>query len=240
MAKKAKIGILRWEKGRVPRGLLQLEELKGNSTNPESYPFPVDYRHVEGACTETIITNPSQAICDKFIEIGKQMQAEGVEAITGSCGFNAIFQKQVADALDVPVFLSSLLQIPFVAHIISSKKKIAVMTAYGESLTSDHFKYCGWDDMSRIIILGLEKCPEWNSIFENEDEDVDMNLVRKEIMDTAIAAIREYPEIGAFLLECTDLPPFAPDIREATGLPVFSFNTMMGYVAQMIGEIALY
>ena len=240
MANNAKIGLLRWEKGHVPQGLMQLEQLKGNSTNPESYPFPVDMRHVEGACTETIITHPSQAVCDKFIEIGKEMQAEGVKAITGSCGFNAIFQKQVSEALDIPVFLSSLLQIPFVAQIIAPNKKIAVMTAYGASLTAEHFKYCGVDDMSRIIVLGLEGCPEWNSIFEKEDESVDMDLVEKEIMGTALDAVKEHPEIGAFVLECTDLPPFGPAIREATGLPVFSFSTMIGYMAQMLGEVNLY
>lgn len=240
MANNAKIGLLRWEKGHVPQGLMQLEELKGNSTNPESYPFPVDMRHVEGACTETIITHPSQEVCDKFIEIGKEMQAEGIKAITGSCGFNAIFQKQVSEALDIPVFLSSLLQIPFVAQIIAPNKKIAVMTAYGASLTEEHFKYCGWTDMSRIIVLGLEGCKEWNSIFEKEDESVDMDLVRDEIMGTALNAVKEHPEIGAFVLECTDLPPFGPDIREKTGLPVFSFSTMIGYMAQMLGEVNLY
>lgn len=78
---------------------MQLEQLKGNSTNPESYPFEVDMRHVEGAGTETIITNPSKEVCDRFIEIGKEMQAAGVRAITGPCGFNAIFQKEVSEAL---------------------------------------------------------------------------------------------------------------------------------------------
>ncbi len=240
MEKKAKIGLLRWEKGHVPMGLMQLEGLKGNSTNPESYPFEVDMRHVEGACTETIITHPSQEVCDRFIEIGKEMQAEGVKAITGSCGFNAIFQKQVSEALDIPVFLSSLLQVPFALQTIAPSKKVAVMTAYGSSLTAEHFGYCGVDDMSRIIVLGLENCPEWNSIFEKEDETVDMDLVEKEIMGTALGAVKDHPEIGAFVLECTDLPPFGPAIRDATGLPVYSFSTMIGYMALMLGEINLY
>ena len=114
------------------------------------------------------------------------------------------------------------------------------MTAYGASLTAEHFGYCGVDDMSRIIVLGLENCPEWNAIFEREDEPVDMDLVEKEIMDTALNAVKEHPEIGAFVLECTDIPPFAAAIRDATGLPVFSFNTMAGYMALMLGEINLY
>jgi len=236
MANNAKIGLLRWEKGHVPAGLMQLEELVGNSTNPKSYTYPVDMRHIEGACTETIINHPSDEVCNRFIEVGKEMQAEGIKAITGSCGFNAIFQKRVSEALDIPVFLSSLLQVPFAAQIIPPNKKVAVMTAYGSALTADHFEYCGWKDMSRIIVLGLENCPEWNSIFEKEEEKVNMDLVREEIMTTALNAVKEHPEIGAFVLECTDLPPFGPAIREATGLPVFSFQTMIDYVAGMLGE----
>ena len=240
MSKKAKIGLLAWEESLVPQGLIQLEELKGNATNPESYPFEVDIRHVEGACTETIIIHPSQEVCDRFIETGKAMQADGVMAIAGSCGFNAIFQKQVSEALDVPVFLSSLLQVPFALRIIAPSKKVAVMTAYGSSLTEEHFGNCGVDDLSRVIVLGLEECKEWNAIFGREDEPVDMDLVEKEIMGTALDAVKEHPEIGAFVLECTDLPPFAPAISEATGLPVFSFNTMMGYMALMLGEVKMY
>ncbi|MBR3260107.1 MAG: aspartate/glutamate racemase family protein, partial [Firmicutes bacterium] len=130
--------------------------------------------------------------------------------------------------------------VPFALQTIAPSKKVAVMTAYGTSLTAEHFGYCGVNDMSRIIVLGLENCPEWNSIFEKEDEAVDMDLVEKEIMGTALGAVKDHPEIGAFVLECTDLPPFGPAIREATGLPVYSFSTMIGYMALMLGEINLY
>ena len=53
MERKPKIAILRWEEGLVPQGLMQLEELPGNSTNPKSYPFPVRMIHVPGVtCQE--------------------------------------------------------------------------------------------------------------------------------------------------------------------------------------------
>lgn len=239
MANNAKIGILRWEGGHVPQGLMQLEQLKGNSTNPESYPFPVDMREVKGACTETIITHPSQEVMNRMIEIGKEMQKDGVKAITGSCGFNAIFQKEIAAALDVPVFMSSLLQVPFVANIIGKENTVAIMTAYGSRLTREHLECCGVTD-EKVEILGLENCPEWNSIFEKEDEPVDMALVEKEIMTTATEAVKNNPSIKAFVLECTDLPPFAKPISEATGLPVFSINTLIGYIGLMLGEVKLY
>ena len=44
-----KIAILRWESGHVPQGLMQLEQLPGNSTNLASYPFPVKLVEVKGA-----------------------------------------------------------------------------------------------------------------------------------------------------------------------------------------------
>lgn len=236
---KAKIGILRWEEGHVPQGLMQLENLKGNSTNPDSYPFEIDMRHVKGACTETIITHPSKEVMNEMIKIGKEMEKDGVKAIVGSCGFNAIFQKEIANALDIPVFMSSLLQVPYVANIIGKDKTIAVMTAYGSRLTKEHLECCGITD-EKIEILGLENCPEWNAIFDKEDEAVDMDLVEKEIMTTALEAVKKNPNIKAFVLECTDLPPFGPKIMEATGLPVFSINTLIGYMGIMLGEIKMY
>ena len=60
--KNPSIAILRWESGHVPAGLLQLEQMPGNSTNPASYPFPVRLVEVKGANVETVITHPSQTL----------------------------------------------------------------------------------------------------------------------------------------------------------------------------------
>ena len=64
MNRQPKIAILRWEEGLVPEGLMQLEALPGNSTNRNSYPFPVRLVHVPGACVETVITHPSEKLLE--------------------------------------------------------------------------------------------------------------------------------------------------------------------------------
>ena len=98
MERKPKIAILRWEEGLVPQGLMQLEELPGNSTNPKSYPFPVRMIHVPGACVETVITHPSQELLENMISICKKLRdEEGILAISTSCGFNAVFQQKLAE-----------------------------------------------------------------------------------------------------------------------------------------------
>lgn len=88
---KPEIGILCWEAGQSPRGLVQLEALKGNSTNPDSYNFPVRFYRVKGANIHTILENPDKTVLARMIEAGKEMLRDGIKAVTTSCGFNAIF-----------------------------------------------------------------------------------------------------------------------------------------------------
>ena len=104
MNQSPKIAILRWESGFVPQGLMQLETMAGNSTNPASYPFPVRLVEVKGACVETVITHPSKELLQRMTAICRQLKEEGIQAVTTSCGFNAIFQKELADNAGIPVF----------------------------------------------------------------------------------------------------------------------------------------
>ncbi len=241
MEKKPKIAILRWEQGLVPTGLMQLEALAGNSTNLASYPFPVKLVEVKGACTETVITHPSKQLLVDMIEISKKLiEEEGIKAISASCGFNAIFQKEMADALDVPVFLSSILQVPYVKNLIGKDKAIGVLTAMKSSLTKEHFKCCGVGDDVKVHVFGLEECTEWNKIFDGTNTAIDIDVVRGEILSKVKEGVAAHPEIGAIVLECTDLPPFASMIREELGLPVFDFNSMMSHVAMSINEMTNY
>ena len=68
-----KIAILRWESGHVPQGLMQLEQLPGNSTNLASYPFPVKLVEVKGANTDTVILHPSQKLLEDMIQLAKEL-----------------------------------------------------------------------------------------------------------------------------------------------------------------------
>lgn len=241
MEGKAKIGILRWEEGKVEKGLMQLEELPGNSTNPASYPFPVEMMHVPGACMDTILRHPDPVIKQRMIDAAKEMQAHGVKAIFGSCGFNAIWQKDIAAAVDISVCMSSLLQIPFVQQTIGPEKKVLVVTANAGALTREHFENCGvYKDRCNYVVFGLEGCPEWNKQYDTPEIPYDMEYLEKEILEAVAGAAKSDPSIGAIVIECTDLPPYQQKIAEVTGLPVYSINTMIGYAALMLGEIKMF
>lgn len=229
-APNARIGILRWEKGHVPRGLVQLETLVGNSTNPASYRYPVNMRHVRGANVHTILENPDRAVLQTMIEDAKGLVAQGVKAITTSCGFNAIFQRELAEAVSVPVFASSLLQVPLVRQMLGASDCIAILTANAKALLPAHLDAVGVTSLDGLHICGLEACSAWNRIFTEPDADVDLAEIQREVLGTAVQALQTNPRIKAFVLECTDLPPFSAAIRARTGLPVFDFITMVNHI----------
>lgn len=235
------IAILRWESGHVPQGLMQLETMAGNSTNPASYPFPVKLVEVPGANTDTVILHPSRKLLEDMIALSRKLVAEeGIRAITTSCGFNAIFQKALAEAVDVPVFSSSLLQVPFVQQLVGQNRAVGVLTASKSSLTQEHMRACGITKEMNVVVMGLENAPEWSKIFTQPDTPFDMETVSQEILGVARDGVRQHPEIAAIVLECTDLPPYAARIRRELNLPVFDFNSMMGHVAMALSQVDLY
>lgn len=241
MERKPKIAILRWEQGITPPAFMQLEQMLGNSTNLNSYPFPVKLVEVKGAGVETVITNPSKKLLADMIQLSRKLaEEEGIEAITASCGFNAIFQEEMAAALDVPVFLSSLLQVPFVQAIVGKNKAVGVVTAKKDSLTKEHLRQCGIGEDVNTVIIGLEHNPEWNKLFDGSNAEADMAVVEKEIVGTVKSEVEKHPEIGAIVLECTDLPPFAQTLRRELHLPVFDFNSMISHMAMAISEMTNY
>lgn len=235
MSENAKIAILRWEKQNVPEGLLQLETLIGNSTNEKSYDFPVRFVPIQGACVETVITNPCKKILENMIKESKKViKEDGIQAISTSCGFNGIFQRELTNALDVPVFTSALLQIPFVQNIIGTENYVGVITANKGLLTKEHFKACGITDSINIEVVGLEEASEWCKIFKNPNEKFNMKAVSEEIINVAIKCVENNPKVKAIVLECTDLPPFAAQIKRAVNLPVFDYISMIDHIAKAL------
>lgn len=226
------IGILCWEEGKVPKGLRQLEELKGNSTNPASFDFPLYYSRIEGANLHTVLEKPDEIVLQKMIVESNSMAKIGIKAITTSCGFNAIFQRELAQQVSVPVFTSSLMQIPLLQNMIGFQD-IGIITASKNLLSQEHLQQCGVNDFDHIHIEGLDDCKEWQKVFDTPEAEIDVQAVEEEVLKKVLH-LKDQRNIKCLILECTDLPPFANRIRKETGLPVFDFVTMTNYIQQSI------
>jgi len=202
--------------------------IPGNVGNASTFSFPVRYKVVKGASIERLIKVKDMTLLSSFIDAAVELQEEGVKAITGACGFMALFQREVSDAVDVPVFLSSLLQIPFIYQI--KKQKIGIITADSKSLTPEHFISVGVNKEIPLLIGGMEDQKEFREAILEEKGTLDSDLIESEVAGVAKKLITENPDIGALVLECSDLPPYAHAIQKEVNLPIFDFTTMIQYV----------
>lgn len=216
-------------------GILSLDEcwyptLPGNVANLSTYDFPVVLKVVPN-CTQERIHRGDPTLVDDIIRSARQMEAEGAKVICAACGFFGNFQEQVSDAVDIPVFLSSIVQIPWINAGLSKRQDIGILTADGNGLSDSLFESCGIYNTDYLKIKDLGGLPEFSAIVESRGS-FNNEIVRQEVVNAALELVNDNGNIGAILLECSDLPPYAADIQKAVGLPVFDFITMIKW-AQM-------
>ena len=230
---KAVIGVLAWDTGSSDT-LSQLESMPGNMLHPDTFDFDLRIARVEGADYKTIVESPSKAVLRNMIVTARMLEQEGVRAITTSCGFNAIFQKELAAAVEIPVFASSLIQIPMIYCSLKPEQAIGVITADKQHLTKAHFMNSGIHESIPIRVSSISQVGEFAKLRDNPTAVLDSNLFIKQVVAVAEELISRNPDIGAIVLECTDLPPCASAIRRATGLAVFDIVTLLKTVYNSI------
>ncbi len=211
-------------------GVLSLEsyfpKLPGHIKNPNTFNFPVTYRVVRGATTKRLIEERDPALLKPFIEAVRELERDGVHAITGSCGFLVLFQQELADAVQIPVFTSSLIQLPMVHHMLKRGQKVGIITASKPNLTDAHLAAVG-AEITPVCIAGMDDQPEfWEVIIENKRNELDFTKLEAEILSVAQNLQQDHPEIGAIILECTDMCSFAHTIQQHLKLPVFDLTTL--------------
>lgn len=200
----------------------------GNVANATTFPFPVRYQVVRGCSIDRLIVERDPALVDAFVAAARDLEASGVRAIAGACGFMALFQQEVADAVRIPVALSSLLQIPFIHQI--TRRPVGIITAQAADLREAHFTGTGVDVRIPRVVAGMDDQPEFVSAIMKEKGTLDSAAIEAEVVGVAERMQANNPEIGAILLECSDLPPYAHAVQRKTGLAVFDFVTMIQHL----------
>jgi hypothetical protein len=214
-------------------GILLLETavpfIPGDVANASTYAFPVRFMRVPGFTVARAIGKDPTIYAD-LESAARELAAQGVRAITGDCGFMALHQQRLAEALEIPVFLSSLLQIPFMLSILGAGSKVGVITADGRSLDSALLSAVGITAGDRLVIEGLEAQPSFYRFAIEETGTLDTDAVRAEVVAAGRSLVARDPAVKALLLECSLLPPYAAAVQQAVGLPVFDYVTMINYV----------
>lgn len=213
----------------APLGILMLEarfaRIPGDMGNAETWPFPVLYRVIRGADPERVVRNGAEGLMDAFIEGARDLVDLGAEAITTNCGFLSIFQTEISAAVGVPVATSSMMQVPWVQSLLPPGKRPGIISISSATLTDAHLDAIG---VARDTPLeGTDESGEFfRVIVRAEKPDLDIDKARHDVLRAARRLVEHNSNIGAIVLECTNMAPYARAVRDETGLPVFDIYSL--------------
>ena len=211
-------------------GVLCLEtaftKIPGHIRNPATFGFPVVYKVVTGATPERVVSQADPTLLEPFIAAARELAAAGVGAITTGCGFLVLFQRELAAAVDIPLYASSLIQLPMVARMLRPDQVVGLLVAKAPALTPAHLAAIGGSQVP-VRVAGMGDSPEFREVMlEGRRVELDVQRLRGEVLAQAEQLAAGARELGAVVIECTDLVPFARDIQQLLGVPVFDIVTL--------------
>jgi len=208
----------------------------GNVVNADTYSYPVRMEIVPGA-NQKRMHSGDETLLPAIIDTCKKLEQQGCRAICGSCGYFGNFQRQVAEEIDVPVYLSSVIQVPWIRVSLSRNGEIGILCADIENFSTKLYESCGVteDDQKRCHVVGAGHFPEFSALLERRGH-FDNGILKQELVQLSIDLVNQYPKIEAILLECSDMPPYAAAIQRAVQLPVYDFITMIDYAHSAVAK----
>jgi hypothetical protein len=204
----------------------------GDVGHAATFDFPVLYDVADGADVRAVVEQGGPELLDYFIASAKRLEARGVRAIASSCGFTALYQRQIAEAVSVPVAMSSLLQLPLALRLLPANARIGVVTANASTLTEAHLTAAGLTpaEQERLTLVGLEDTSAFYPSIVGGRLELDVDAVRAEVVAACRSALDGDPRIRTWVFECTNLPPYRAAVQNATGLPVHDAVTLFTWL----------
>lgn len=214
----------------APLGILMLQarfpRIPGDMGNATTWPFPVLYKVVKGASPEKVVLKGAEGLLPDFLDAAAELVSLGAEAITTNCGFLSLFQRELAAHVRVPVATSSLIQVPWVQATLPPGKRVGVITVSGSSLTPKHMEAAGVPLDTPFV--GTERGREFfRTLILGEKEDMDVDRAEQDILEAGRTLMQSHPDIGAIVLECTNMPPYAAALRAALDVPIYDIYSLI-------------
>ena len=198
-------------------GVLMLDtrfpRLPGDVGNAASFRIPVRHAVVRGASPARVVKQADPALLAPFIDAGRELVRDGAAALTTSCGFLARWQGVLQDAFSVPLWSSSLLLLAELAPL-----RPGVITVDAAALDAEVLHGAGADPATPVE--GLEPGSALVRTLLEDRAELDPVDAERTVVEAARRLCERHPGIGAIVLECTNLPPYAAAVGRSTGLPV--------------------
>jgi hypothetical protein len=197
----------------------------GDIGHPDSFGIPVRQKVVSGAWPDKVVASAAalraSGLLNTFCAHAIELEREGAKAITTSCGFLVLLQRELQNAVAIPVVTSSLLQLP---ELLDLQPQVGVLTISEQHLGAEHLLAAGVapERLGNVIVQGVDPMGEFaRAILANRDT-LDFDRAREDVVRAALALKARAPGLRTAVLECTNMPPYAHAVRDATGFELRS------------------
>jgi len=112
--------------------------------------------------------------------------------------------------------------------MLAANRRVGVLTADAAALTPRHLQAVGAP--MDTPVAGLDPAGEFSRTLFEDRLTLDQGRAEAEVLEMAGRLVNAHPELGALVLECTNLPPYRGAIQRATGLPVYDCNTLVRWL----------
>ncbi|WP_284618662.1 aspartate/glutamate racemase family protein [Aquabacterium humicola] len=206
-------------------GLLMLDTRfprpPGDIGNPSTWSragIPVRYVTVQGASPQRIVRESDPSLLQPFVHAARALAADGATLLSTSCGFLAAWQHPLAQAVQVPVITSSLLQ-------AARYPRPGIVTIDAASLTPALLQAAGVPDGTPV--QGVAPGCEFQRRLLGNQPVLDLAEAERDVVAAAQALVARHPQVSDLVLECTNMPPYREAIARATGRPVHDIETLL-------------
>jgi hypothetical protein len=212
----------------------------GDVRNASAYPFPIQYAIAEDVDIKGLCyAEDKSPFLEPIKRAAQKLEQMGCRAIAAECGYFAYFQKEIADHVNVPVFMSSLLQVPWAQQVIGNNKVVGVLMSGSNdfpSLTDRHLDAVGIRPDTNYVLGGTMDpglCVEfehlWTEELRSDPPSAYYDKAQNEFIPIAVDFFRNHQNMGAMVLECTGFQPFARALQREIDIPVFSWGTLLDF-----------
>lgn len=227
-------------------GIMLLDDVypgfPGDVRNASAYPFPIQYDIVAGVDIQKLVFHQDKSPClEPILTAAKRLERMGCRAIAAECGYFAFFQKEVAGSVSVPVYMSSMLQVPMAQAAIGRDDVIGIVCGTRCNLTDAHLRAVGIDPDSNVVIAGAMDdyaCPEfdnlWNAAVRAPVPAADYAKAEADLIALCKDFTRKHPRMKALAFECTGFQPFARAVQREVGMPIYSWSTLLDYIYSVV------
>ena len=208
----------------------------GDIGNPATFAGQAIYEIAAGATAERVVRagSPDPELLAPFLAARDRLLRAGAHLITTSCGFLVRFQAELADGCPVPVVSSSLLALPALARRHGARR-VGVVTIHAGRLTPEYLAAAG--AAPDTPVEGTEAGRELTRKLLADAAQLDLAAAERDVVEAGQRLARRRPDLGAVLLECTNMPPYRPALARALGLPV---HDILSVLAERAPGLALW